>query len=98
MARTHKQRTVQIVFDRARHALNGLPTYAFCNGDFTRWEGLSAHITHRRCERLPDSLAFEPLAVAAGEAAVDNSLSEAAAAASISRCYALVCASPRPSG
>ena len=72
------------MFDRARRALNGLPTCAFCHRDFTRWEGLSAHTANRRCERLPDSLAFEPLAVAAGEAALDNSLSktEAAAAAS----------------
>ena len=60
MARTHKQHTTQVVFDRARHALHGLPTCAFCHKDFTRWEGLSAHIMNRRCAQFPQTLVFHP--------------------------------------
>ena len=43
MARARKQHTVQVVFDRARHALHGLPACVFCRKDFTRW-GLSDYL------------------------------------------------------
>ena len=82
MARTHKQRTVQIEFDRGKHALHGLPTCVFCRRDFTRWEGLSAHITNRRCASLPDSLVFAS-ASATAEVTPADPLVEAAADAAL---------------
>ena len=42
----------KLVFDRAVHALQGLPICALCGASFSRWEGLEAHVTHQRCSKL----------------------------------------------
>ncbi|CAE7731851.1 atxn2, partial [Symbiodinium microadriaticum] len=76
MGRAHKMRTVTIVFDRAKHALGGLPTCAFCYSKFTRWEGLSAHIVNMRCDHIPLSLAFAPKSVNASDTPVPLVVSE----------------------
>ncbi|CAE7660156.1 MCAT [Symbiodinium sp. CCMP2592] len=37
------------IFDKARHAVKGLPTYRFCEKRFARWQTLEHHINNLAC-------------------------------------------------
>ena len=55
MSKVHKLTMPKVRFDRAVHALQGLPICALCGASFSRWEVLEAHVTHQRCSQtLPD--------------------------------------------
>ena len=60
MTKVHHLRMRTVQFDRARHALLGMPTCSLCHAKFTRWETLEAHIRNQRCtQELPTILATE---------------------------------------
>ena len=55
MSQVHKLTMPKVRFDRAVHALQGLPICALCGASFSRWEVLEAHVTRQRCSQtLPD--------------------------------------------
>ena len=54
MTKVHHLRMRTVLFDRARHAVQGMPTCSLCHAKFTRWETLEAHIHNQRCtQELP---------------------------------------------
>ena len=51
--RTHQYVDSQrVVFSRAAHSVNGLPTCKFCLRKFSRWQTLSQHISQNRCTKF----------------------------------------------
>ena len=42
-------KTDEVLFDRALHSLNGLPTCRLCHHVFRQWDNLKQHIRRKRC-------------------------------------------------
>ena len=70
--RTHGRRDEpRPIFDKARHAIGGLPTCRFCCKKFSRWQTLQHHIDTMACK------VFEPTTVAPDDPSPpDNALSD----------------------
>ena len=48
-------KTDEVLFDRALHSLNGLPTCRLCHHVFRQWDNLKQHIRRKRCPCLRGS-------------------------------------------
>ncbi|CAE7581974.1 unnamed protein product [Symbiodinium sp. CCMP2592] len=85
ITKVHKLYMRKVRFNRAQHALQGMPICALCGVAFARWEVLETHVTQQRCtQELPTERLDSQPAMCTEETSVNQNASSAKDAVALS--------------